>query len=671
MKFKALAFLILGLFTYSSCVDHMFDEPPQFEFEQVEPNKTVADVTGLLVKGQVTAIPNDFIIDGYVAANDESGNFYKQIVIQDETGGIQIRLDAIGVYNDYPEGRRVFVKCDGLYISDYNGLPQLSMADVSSGQATSIAIPENLIADYIVNSTESQTIEPNQVEIDDLNESMLNTLIKFEDVQFTVGSAAKPLADIVNQFSVNHYIENCSGDQIIVRTSGFASFAGEFTPVKKGNITGVLSVFGNDYQLLIRDYDDIQMESERCGVEVVEPNAKMNEVLDLLKLGSLTKINEDIIIEAHVVANDRTGNFYKNLILEDETGGIAIRLDALNLYNSFPEGRKVYIKCNGLYIGDYNGLPQLSLEDSGSSVAIPEGNINKYLANSQEDVSIEPNLISISSASEANLNRFISLENVEFTDGSKEMSMADGDNNFSVNHFIQDCDGNEIIVRTSGYASFADKKSPGGNGNIQGILSVFNNDYQIILRDYNDMTMNGQRCDGSNNNGENGNAVRTVDEDFESLSDNQDVNLEGWKNIAVKGSRLWRAKEFDNNVYVQATAYNDNANEMEAWLITPKINFEEAMQMTMRSAVAFYVHDGLSVYYSNDFDGENVDSATWKELNIEKRAGSGEPNYAWVDSETIDLSEIQGEAVIGFRYTGNPVNGTTSVILDDIQITAQ
>ncbi len=437
--FYAFVLLILSI-GISSCVDHTFDEPPGFQPEQVDANGSVGDLLDRWVSEQFVEITDDLIISGRVAANDDTGNFYKQLVIQDETGGIQVRLDAIGLFNEYPIGRLVKIKCQGLYISDFNGLPQLSSAQGSGSDISSIAIPEPLIPDVLFNTTDTETVEPVGIDINDASTNLLNTFIKIDDVQFTVGSAAKPLADAANQFSINHDIEDCNENTMIVRTSGFAAFASEFTPSEKGSIEGILSVFGGDYQLLLRGFDGIQMQDSRCD----------------------------------------------------------------------------------------------------------------------------------------------------------------------------------------------------GSGN-------------------------------NNNNNNTGDPVDSVDEDFETLSDNQDVAIDEWSNIAVKGTRLWRAKEFDGNVYVQATAFNDTSDEMEAWLITPKVKFDSAMKMELRSAVAFHVHDGLSVWYSNDFDGTDVANATWNELTL-TLAGGSQDNYDWVQSGEIDLSDISGDAYIGFKYVGNPSNGTTSFILDDVQI---
>ncbi|HHJ49459.1 MAG TPA: DUF5017 domain-containing protein, partial [Phaeodactylibacter sp.] len=148
---------------------------------------------------------------------------------------------------------------------------------------------------------------------------------------------------------------------------------------------------------------------------------------------------------------------------------------------------------------------------------------------------------------------------------------------------------------------------------------------------------------------------------------NEDIDFEGWLNLAVKGTRRWQAKEFDNNVYAQATAYNSSDAENECWLITPAIDLSEPRTLNFESAQAYWNHDGLSVWISTDFDGVNFDDATWTQLSC-TLAGENDPYHEWVPSGAVDLSGFSGKGYIGFRYVGDPVNGTTSYRIDNVNI---
>ncbi|MEZ5198727.1 MAG: DUF5689 domain-containing protein [Bacteroidales bacterium] len=51
-----------------------------------------------------------------VVANDESGNYYKTVVIQDDDGGIELKINDYDLYQTYPEGMEIYIKCKDLYL---------------------------------------------------------------------------------------------------------------------------------------------------------------------------------------------------------------------------------------------------------------------------------------------------------------------------------------------------------------------------------------------------------------------------------------------------------------------------------------------------------------------------------------------------------------------------
>ena len=66
-------------------------------------------------------------IKGQVTSSDKTGNIYREIYIQDETGGIDLKLGKSALYSDYSVGQWIYVFCDGLTLGAYNGMPQLGM----------------------------------------------------------------------------------------------------------------------------------------------------------------------------------------------------------------------------------------------------------------------------------------------------------------------------------------------------------------------------------------------------------------------------------------------------------------------------------------------------------------------------------------------------------------
>ena len=64
--------------------------------------------------------------------------------------------------------------------------------------------------------------------------------------------------------------------------------------------------------------------------------------------GVLHPVTEDLWIEGCVVGNDLYGEFPDALVVEDESGGIEVLIDAKRLYRTFDSGSTVRVYCNGL-----------------------------------------------------------------------------------------------------------------------------------------------------------------------------------------------------------------------------------------------------------------------------------------------------------------------------------
>lgn len=78
-------------------------------------------------------------------------------------------------------------------------------------------------------------------------------------------------------------------------------------------------------------------------------------------------ITENVWIKGQVVSDDRTGNLYREIYLQDATGGIDLKLGKSSLYSDYKLGQWVYVNCMDLCIGSYKGMPQLGLEPDSTT----------------------------------------------------------------------------------------------------------------------------------------------------------------------------------------------------------------------------------------------------------------------------------------------------------------
>ena len=93
------------------------------------------------------------------------------------------------------------------------------------------------------------------------------------------------------------------------------------------------------------------------------PNTTILELKKMYTEGTPLTIEKDIIIGGQVISEDKSGNIYKSLYIQDATAGIELKLGKNGLYNDYKLGQWVYVKCSGLTLGAYNGMSQLGCED--------------------------------------------------------------------------------------------------------------------------------------------------------------------------------------------------------------------------------------------------------------------------------------------------------------------
>ena len=89
--------------------------------------------------------------------------------------------------------------------------------------------------------------------------------------------------------------------------------------------------------------------------------------LKTLYKNSPLEINSNIWIRGQVISTDVTGNIYREIYIQDETGGIDVKIGKSSLYSEYKLGQWLYVNCLGLTLGAYNGMPQLGMEADNTS----------------------------------------------------------------------------------------------------------------------------------------------------------------------------------------------------------------------------------------------------------------------------------------------------------------
>lgn len=240
----------------------------------------------------------------------------------------------------------------------------------------------------------------------------------------------------------------------------------------------------------------------------IQPNITATSSIKALRalhsMGSFEKINSDMVISGIVVGDDKSGNLYKQICVQDSTAGITVNLGGNNLYVDYPVGRQVFIKCKGLWLSDNNRMIELGMIDSTmpaspSLSSIPSTLFDSFLVKGSFGNTVSPKLISINQLSDSVQSMLIQIkDSVQFIASDTALTYADvSASKNSVNRTISDCNGNKAVVYTSGYANFAGVKTPTGKGLITALYFVYKTTPELILRDTCDARFFAARCNAS------------------------------------------------------------------------------------------------------------------------------------------------------------------------------
>ncbi|MFP4449105.1 MAG: DUF5689 domain-containing protein [Bacteroidales bacterium] len=354
----------------------------------------------------------------------------------------------------------------------------------------------------------------------------------------------------------------------------------------------------------------------------------------------------DASVYGIVTMDDKLGNIYKTAYIQDESGAIALHQ---NGFGGIYQGDSVRVYLRNLKIGKYNELFQIDAQDGEGFL------LDSHIVKLDTGIEMEPELLTISEL-KSNISehqgKLVEINDVQFIAEDTSKTLADtSDNNLSRNTYLIDSEGNTIMVRTSGYADFAGEPVPDLNGTFIGIISQYNQDRQLLIRNPEELEMNNTR--------------------FLAFVKNFDDNSFGsWSTYNVKGEQKWEiSSQGSSTPYAVMSGWDGSShNENEDWLISPSLNLNKYSneKLSFWNASSYDGPD-LEVKYSTNYpgDGEDPTEYDWTDLSgFELSDG----NFSWVESGDIDLSEILSTNVhIAFVYKSTNSESKTWEV-DDIMI---
>lgn len=221
--------------------------------------------------------------------------------------------------------------------------------------------------------------------------------------------------------------------------------------------------------------------------------------------GGYKLIDKPMMIKGYITGNDISGNLYQQVALQDETGAILVDINAGGLHGYLPVGQEILIDLNGLYIGGYGKQAQIggiytNLKTGATSVGKmdrPTWQKHFKLLDEADASNVKAEIFDLTKATDAtyleeNAGKLMTIKGVKFSSANGKTVWAANDE--TTNQNLKDAESgqwissNTVVVRTSGYARFANAILPDGAFDITGIFTRYNNVWQIIIRNTDDLT---------------------------------------------------------------------------------------------------------------------------------------------------------------------------------------
>jgi hypothetical protein len=443
----------------------------------------------------------------------------------------------------------------------------------------------------------------------------------------------------------------------------------------------------------------------------IEENAGLNSILSQIEAGNMTLVSiqdvkgmyqngtpelieTNIAVKGYVSSSDQTGNFFKEIFLQDApenpTAGLKIIINQVDSYNQYNVGREVYINLKGLYVGEErvgNGIITIGgsteTDSFGTTVVrLTENQRVKSLFRSENTFDIIAKPLAFSQITANHIGLFIKFENVEFPQNLNGLRYFDPIQDFDTPRTLQACSGfdyGNFILETSSFASFKDEFLPSGNGSVSGIITKdFTGSYLLMaLNSTDDVNLDGTRCTLLDPN----DFSPILEETFESYANNAFVG-NAWTNYAEVGTFRWKIKTTTDSgnsgsKVAWMGAFNSGVPVNIAWLISPAIDLDaqDYEFVNFINSNDFDDNSELELLISTDWDGNEatITTSTWTALpgNI---VSDDEFYQNWIDSGLIDLSSYSGTAYIAFKYIGgddaaNTIDGNFEI--DNFKVLVQ
>ena len=395
----------------------------------------------------------------------------------------------------------------------------------------------------------------------------------------------------------------------------------------------------------------------------------ISEVKNLFVNGEVNEIESNLVVKGYVSSSDYTGNFYKEFYMQDDienpTAGIKVSINQVDSYNQFNVGREVYIKLQGLYVGETNSGDGVIAIGGGGNAAgdeiseISENRASDCILRSSNSFMLVPLALNLSDINDSHIGVYVSALSAQFSAGLDGLTYVDPDEDYDTQRDLESCvDSGTLKLETSAFSNFNDSMLPTeSSGTITGIITrdYFGDNRVMMLNTKDDVNFDSSRCDP------------LFADDFSSN------NLNNWTVFSVTGEQEWEITPYGNPApSAKMSGYSGGNNVNEDWLITNTIDLSSLSTATLNfQSVVRYNGPILEVYASSDYSaGDPSTDGNWNELSVTLDTDSSSWS-SWTDSGNIDLSSYTGGNVyIAFKYVSTS-SGSATYEIDNVLVVGE
>ena len=398
IKFIALAFLAL---TLGSCMGDSYADPDLTEKVPAAPwgnnslkEKNVISIADLktqfatvIANSSYKLIEKDMMIKAVVTGNDVSGNIYNQVSVQDASGAIIIAVNGSGLSGYLPVGQEILINLKGLYIGSYKKLPQIGGVNTKISDGTlSMGKIERAVWNQhfkILNPGEADasTVEPEEFDLTKLTdkaymEANVCKLMTLKKVKFASANGTNVWAP--NDTNTSLELINAetgkriNSSNLVVRNSGYSKFANEVVPQGVFDITGIFTRFGDTWQIVLRNTDDLKAAQTGGTLEKPYTVAQALEKINAGTAGDAKVYATGIIVKVKDVDTGTYGNG-TFVISDDGKDTEGKTLEVFRCYNI--DGAKWTEETKGILVPGKKVVVSGTLLDYNGTKEIKGGNL--------------------------------------------------------------------------------------------------------------------------------------------------------------------------------------------------------------------------------------------------------------------------------------------------------